>query len=63
MNYLYESLLAPTRLYIKQCPHCGLKYFGKTKSENIEKYPGSGTYWSNHLKKHKVEPLHLWNSD
>jgi hypothetical protein len=63
MNYLYETLDKPARLYIKQCPHCGLKYFGKSISENIENYRGSGTRWNNHLKKHKVAPTHLWNSD
>lgn len=63
MTYLYEALEKPTRLYIKQCPHCGLKYFGKSVSENIERYRGSGTRWNNHLKRHKVNPVHLWNSD
>jgi hypothetical protein len=62
MNYLYEAI-QPTRLYIKQCPHCGLKYFGKSTREDIKSYRGSGTRWNNHLKKHKVAPLHLWNSD
>lgn len=62
MNYLYEDI-KPTRLYIKQCPHCGLKYFGKSNSQNIESYPGSGIRWNNHLEKHGVEPSHLWNSD
>jgi hypothetical protein len=62
MNYLYEAI-KPTRLYIKQCPHCGLKYFGKHSGQDIEKYPGGGKYWSRHLKKHEVEPVHLWNSD
>lgn len=50
MTYLYESLKRPTRLYIKQCPHCNLKYFGKTHYENIERYFGSGKRWLNHLK-------------
>jgi hypothetical protein len=63
MKYLYEALDKPARLYIKQCPHCGLKYFGKSISENIEAYYGSGTRWNNHLKKYKVKPIHLWNSD
>lgn len=62
MNYLYESI-KPTRLYIKQCPHCELKYFGKSNSQNIVSYRGSGTRWRRHLNKHKVEPIHLWNSD
>jgi hypothetical protein len=63
MTYLYEELNAPTRLYIKQCPHCGLKYFGKTIKEDIEKYEGSGKVWQRHLKKYKVKSVHLWNSD
>jgi hypothetical protein len=63
MNYLLEPLENPTRLYIKQCPHCGLKYFGKSIREDIEKYYGSGKRWSRHLKKHNVEPVHIWNSD
>jgi hypothetical protein len=62
MNYLYEAI-KPTRLYIKQCPHCGLKYFGKHSGQDIEKYPGSGVRWNNHLNYHEVEPVHLWNSD
>lgn len=62
MDYLYETI-QPTRLYIKQCPHCELKYFGKSTTQNIEKYPGSGKVWTRHLKKHKVKPVHLWSSD
>lgn len=62
MTYLYETI-EPTRLYIKQCSHCGLKYFGKTKSKNIEKYKGSGSKWDKHLKKHNAKSIHLWNSD
>lgn len=63
MKYLYKALDKPTRLYIKQCPHCGLKYFGKTTKENVKEYKGSGVRWTRHLKKHKVESVHLWNSD
>lgn len=63
MTYLYEALEKPTRLYIKQCPHCGLKYFGKSVREDIETYSGSGKRWTRHLAKHKVGPIHLWNSD
>jgi len=63
MNYLYEALDRPARLYIKQCPHCGLKYFGKTIVEDIENYSGSGVYWTRHLEKHRVEAVHLWNSN
>ena len=63
MTYLYEGLVAPTRLYIKQCPHCGLKYFGKSVKSDIEQYEGSGKVWQRHLKKHNVKPNHLWHSD
>jgi len=63
MTYLYEALAKHTRLYIKQCPHCGLKYFGKTVKKNITTYKGSGVKWKAHLKKHKVFPVHLWHSD
>jgi hypothetical protein len=63
MNYLYEALEKPTRLYIKQCPHCGLKYFGKSVRKDIDYYQGSGRRWKGHLKKYKVKPVHLWNSD
>lgn len=62
-NAIIKPLSKPTRLYIKKCPHCGLKYFGKTFAENIESYNGSGKHWISHLKKHKVKPIHLWNSD
>lgn len=63
MNYLYEALDKPTRLYIKRCDHCSLKYFGKTALEDIEKYQGSGLKWQRHLKKHHAKSIHLWNSD
>lgn len=40
-------------LYVKQCTHCNLKYFGKsTNIENFHTYEGSGTYWIKHLKFH-----------
>jgi hypothetical protein len=63
MNYLYEPLDKPTRLYIKKCSHCNLKYFGKTVRDDIERYTGSGIRWINHLNKHNAEVIHLWNSD
>jgi hypothetical protein len=63
MRYLYESLDRPTRLYIKKCSHCNLKYFGKTSADDIKNYTGSGLYWSNHLRKHNSVSIHLWNSD
>jgi uncharacterized protein (DUF427 family) len=63
MKYLYKSIKAPSRLYIKQCSHCNLKYFGKTSSKDIENYKGSGKYWKNHIRKHKSTVMHLWNSN
>jgi hypothetical protein len=39
-------------LYVKTHNKTGLKYLGKTESKNPHKYPGSGTYWKHHLKKH-----------
>jgi hypothetical protein len=63
MTYLYEELKSPTRLYIKQCSHCELKYFGKSTSKDIENYPGSGKKWKNHLQKHNAKSNHLWHSD
>lgn len=55
--------MKPTRLYIKKCSHCNLQYFGKTVSENIERYKGGGVRWNHHLKKHEAKSLHVWNSD
>ena len=63
MVYLYEALKKPTRLYIKQCSHCGLKYFGKSTRRDLETYRGSGTRWNVHLKKHRAKAIHLWNSE
>ena len=45
-------------LYIKQCTHCDLKYFGKTRTEDPQypyKYSGSGVRWSRHLKAHNIK--------
>jgi hypothetical protein len=39
-------------LYVKTHKITGLKYLGKTNSKNPHKYPGSGVYWTDHLKKH-----------
>jgi hypothetical protein len=62
MTYLYEAI-KPTRIYHKQCSHCGLNYLGKTVRDEIENYTGSGVYWQNHLKKHNAESIHIWNSN
>ena len=39
-------------LYVKTHNKTGLKYLGKTISEDPHKYPGSGIRWKKHLKKH-----------
>ena len=39
-------------LYVKTHNKTGLKYLGKTGSKDPHKYPGSGTYWKHHLRKH-----------
>lgn len=39
-------------LYVKTHKKTGLRYLGKTKNKNPEKYPGSGKYWKRHLSKH-----------
>ena len=41
-----------TTLYIKTHKITGLKYFGMTKRNDIEKYKGSGKYWLRHLRTH-----------
>ena len=38
-------------LYVKTHRKTGLKYLGKT-NQDPHKYPGSGVYWSRHLKEH-----------
>lgn len=63
MTYLYEDLKAPTRLYIKQCSHCHLKYFGKSSQKDLHNYRGSGIYWTKHLDRHNASSKHLWNSE
>lgn len=50
-------------LYIKQCQHCGLRYFGKTINKDVEKYHGSGSHWKNHIAKYgryNVKTLQIW---
>lgn len=63
MTYDNYQLSKPVRLYIKQCSHCSLKYFGKTQSANIDSYQGSGLRWSRHLAKHNARAVTLWTSD
>jgi hypothetical protein len=39
-------------LYVKTHNVTGLKYFGKTKLEDVHSYTGSGVYWKRHLNVH-----------
>jgi hypothetical protein len=56
--------ITPTYLYIKQHSITGLKYFGKTTCKDPYKYKGSGSYWSNHIKKYGKEHVTtLWVSE
>jgi hypothetical protein len=41
-----------TYLYKKTHRKTGLKYLGKTKNQDPFAYPGSGIYWTSHLKIH-----------
>lgn len=52
----------PTYLYIKQHSITGKLYFGKTFDKRGPiKYPGSGTIWKRHIKKHSKEHVvTLW---
>jgi group I intron endonuclease len=52
-------------LYVKQCNHCGKKYFGKHSGNDPYKYTGSGKHWLRHLKKHKpdVNTTEVWGFD
>ncbi len=40
-------------LYLKEIP--GLKYLGVTSKKDPHSYRGSGKYWRNHLKSHKIK--------
>ena len=57
----------PTYLYLKQHNVTGLLYFGKLRATSklcqnigIEKYLGSGTYWTSHLATHGKDITTLW---
>jgi hypothetical protein len=39
-------------LYVKTHTKTGLKYLGQTSQSDPHKYPGSGTRWLHHLRKH-----------
>lgn len=40
------------KLYVKTHNKTGKKYLGQTKKEDAHSYPGSGIYWTRHLKQH-----------
>jgi NUMOD3 motif len=52
---IYDNTITPTYLYIKQHSVTGLKYFGKTTSQDPIKYKGSGSYWIKHITTHGKE--------
>lgn len=54
------SIFNPTWLYIKQHNETGLKYFGKTTTDDPIKYLGSGIYWTRHLKNHGDNVSTIW---
>lgn len=54
------SIYIPTWLYVKKHNKTGLKYFGKTTSNDPIKYLGSGKYWQLHLKKHGNDVSTMW---
>lgn len=47
--------MKPTRLYIKRHSITGMRYLGKTTSDDVVKYPGSGKYWTNHINRHGID--------
>lgn len=42
----------PIYLYVKTHNQTGLKYLGKTTDSDPHAYPGSGLYWTDHLRTH-----------
>jgi hypothetical protein len=57
------SSFKPTFLYIKRHKVTGLLYFGKTSRSEAKmlKYLGSGSHWTNHIKKHGKEHVEtIW---
>lgn len=53
-------------LYVKQHSKTGMKYFGKTTSQDPYSYTGSGKVWLRHIKKHgkeHIKTLYVWSFD
>ena len=58
---MQKRLFKPTYLYIKQHSITGKLYLGKFSGSNVEKYKGSGKYWTDHLRIHGEEyVVTLW---
>jgi len=53
-NYsnIVRNVSMPIYLYVKTHNQTGLKYLGKTTESDPHPYPGSGVYWTQHLKQH-----------
>ena len=51
-NSLQGTISMPIYLYVKTHNKTGLKYLGKTISNDPHLYQGSGTVWKRHIKKH-----------
>ena len=49
---IVRNVSMPIYLYVKTHNQTGLKYLGKTTASDPHSYPGSGVYWSHHLKEH-----------
>lgn len=58
---IYNNEFKPTWLYIKQHAITGKLYFGRTSKKNVLNYLGSGSYWTNHIKRYGVQHVKtLW---
>lgn len=52
-----------TYLYIKQHSVSGKMYFGKTM-QDVDKYPGSGVYWTRHINKYGKDKVQtIWSKE
>lgn len=47
-----RNVSMPIYLYVKTHNQTGLKYLGKTTDSDPHAYPGSGLYWTDHLRTH-----------
>lgn len=61
---IYDKLIkeefTPTWLYIKKHNITGLKYFGRTTSNDPKKYKGSGKWWTRHIKIYGNDVTTIW---